>query len=51
MIIALDVDGNPVDSLHAPGGEVWAVTSVNQYGSDLLLGSYLMPSAAILALQ
>ncbi len=51
FVIALDLNGNVVANLQAPQGRLHSITSVNQVGNSLLLGSYIMQSVAILELQ
>jgi sugar lactone lactonase YvrE len=50
FIVALDLDGEVVANLQAPNGEFHQVTSINQAGDKLLIGSFAMEAVGIYSL-
>ncbi|MDG1662848.1 MAG: SMP-30/gluconolactonase/LRE family protein [Pseudomonadales bacterium] len=42
--IALDLEGNVVESLQTSAGSIYSITSVNQFDDDLYFGSLTMPA-------
>ncbi|WP_368280316.1 SMP-30/gluconolactonase/LRE family protein [Halomarina oriensis] len=46
LVVELDADGNVVDSLHAPDGDVFGITSATPHDDALYLGSLFGSSVA-----
>jgi sugar lactone lactonase YvrE len=46
FVLGLDLDGNVVHNLQDPAGRFAMVTSANEFGGELFLGSFVMPALA-----